>query len=96
MAAPQLAEQAKGDYLLFTMQTPYTNRIVSNLLSLPRGRKREDSTGFPRPAGLMGRPGPCPIFLLAMICFIPLGIAYCLRRSALGHSAVGQMDAFPS
>ena len=94
-ACTQLAEQAKGDYLLFTdADTIHKPNCLKSIVTSLVGERADLITGFPsQQVCSWGERLLVPFFSWAMICFIPLGIAYCLRRSAL-YSAVGQMMLF--
>ena len=94
-ACAQLAAQAQGELLLFTdadtVFKPQSLRlIVSTLFSL----KADLLTGFPRQSVFTwGERLLVPFFSWAVLCFIPLWVAYRLRLPALS-SAVGQMMLF--
>ncbi len=94
-ACAQLAYQAQGDLLLFTdadaFFTPDSLRvIVTNMLN----QQADLLTGFPRQhVETWGERLLVPFFSWAVLCFIPLWLAYRLRLPLLS-SAVGQMLIF--
>jgi chlorobactene glucosyltransferase len=94
-ACAQLANQAQGDLLLFTdadtIFKPQSLRLmVSTMMSL----QADLLTGFPRQRiQTWGERLLVPFFSWAVLCFIPLWLAYRLRLPALS-SAVGQMMLF--
>ena len=94
-ACAQLADQAQGNLLLFTdadtVFKPQSLRLtVSGMLS----QQADLLTGFPRQSvHTWGERLLVPFFSWAVLCFIPLWVAYRLRLPALS-SAVGQMMLF--
>ena len=94
-ACVQLAQQAQGDLLFFTdadtLHHPQTLRAsVTALL----GAQADLLTGFPRQeVRSWGERLMVPFFSWAILCFIPLELAYRLRLPALS-SGVGQMLLF--
>jgi chlorobactene glucosyltransferase len=94
-ACVQLAQQAQGDLLFFTdadtLHHPQTLRAsVTSLL----GAQADLLTGFPRQdVHSWGERLMVPFFSWAILCFIPLELAYRLRLPALS-CAVGQMMLF--
>lgn len=96
-ACAQLATQARGELLFFTdadtVHQPQTlNTVVTALL----GEKADLLTGFPRQEmhSWLER-YLVPFFSWAVLCFIPLGLAYRLRLPFLS-AAVGQVMLFRS
>ncbi len=94
-ACAQLATQARGELLFFTdadtVHQPQTlNTVVTALL----GEKADLLTGFPRQEmhSWLER-YLVPFFSWAVLCFIPLGLAYRLRLPFLS-AAVGQVMLF--
>jgi chlorobactene glucosyltransferase len=94
-ACAQLAEHAKGDLLLFTdADTVFQPHALSEIVNVMLAQKADLLTGYPRQ--LMGSWGEhllVPFFLWAVLCFIPLWLAYRLRLPILS-TAVGQMMLF--
>jgi chlorobactene glucosyltransferase len=94
-ACVQLAQQAQGDLLFFTdadtLHHPQTLRAsVTALL----GTGADLLTGFPRQeVRSWGERLIVPFFSWAVLCFVPLELAYRLRLPALS-CAVGQMLLF--
>ena len=94
-ACAQLADQAQGDLLFFTdadtVFTPDSLRlVVTNMLN----QQADLLTGFPRQhVETWGERLLVPFFSWAVLCFIPLWLAYRLRVPLLS-SAVGQMLIF--
>jgi chlorobactene glucosyltransferase len=94
-ACTQLADQSHGDLLLFTdadtLFTPDSLRlIVTHMLN----QQADLLTGFPRQlVETWGERLLVPFFSWAVVCFIPLWLAYQLRVPLLS-SAVGQMLIF--
>jgi chlorobactene glucosyltransferase len=94
-ACAQLADQSQGDLLLFTdadtLFIPDSLRvIVTNMLN----QQADLLTGFPRQhVETWGERLLVPFFSWAVLCFIPLWLAYRLRVPLLS-SAVGQMLIF--
>jgi chlorobactene glucosyltransferase len=94
-ACAQLADQAQGDLLLFTDADtrfiPDSLRlIVNNMLN----QQADLLTGFPQQhVQTWGERLLVPFFSWAVLCFIPLWLAYRLRVPLLS-SAVGQMLIF--
>ncbi len=94
-ACAQLADQSQGDLLFFTdadtVFTPDSLRlVVTNMLN----QQADLLTGFPRQhVETWGERLLVPFFSWAVLCFIPLWLAYRLRVPLLS-SAVGQMLIF--
>ncbi len=94
-ACVQLAQQARGDLLLFTdadtLHRPQTLRLIVTALI---GEQADLLTGFPRQEmHTWGERLLVPFFSWAFFCFNPLWLAYRLRLPALSN-AVGQMMLF--
>ncbi len=94
-ACAQLAQQAHGDLLFFTdadtLHHPQTLRATVTALL---GTQADMLTGFPRQeVHSWGERLMVPFFSWAILCFIPLALAYRLRWPALS-SGVGQMMLF--
>lgn len=94
-ACVQLAQLAQGDLLFFTdadtLHHPQTLRATVTALL---GTQADMLTGFPRQeVHSWGERLLVPFFSWAILCFIPLGVAYRLRLPALS-SGVGQMMLF--
>jgi chlorobactene glucosyltransferase len=94
-ACAQLAEQAKGDYLLFTdADTVHHPGMLTDVVSAVLGEKADMLTGFPRQVvKSWGERLLVPFFTWASLNFIPLGLAYLLRSTVLSV-AVGQLMIF--
>jgi chlorobactene glucosyltransferase len=94
-ACAQLAGQARGDLLFFTdadtLFKPHSLRlIVAHMLN----QQADLLTGFPRQhVQTWGEKLLVPFFSWAVLCFIPLWLAYRIRLPMLS-SAVGQMLLF--
>jgi chlorobactene glucosyltransferase len=94
-ACAHLADQSKGDLLLFTdadtVFKPHSLRLIVSSMS---GEQADLLTGFPRQhVHTWGERLLVPFFSWAVLCFIPLWLAYRLRMPVLS-SAVGQMMLF--
>jgi chlorobactene glucosyltransferase len=94
-ACVQLAQQAQGDLLFFTdadtIHHPQTLRACVTALM---GTQADMLTGFPRQeVHSWGERLMVPFFSWAILCFIPLELAYRLRLPALS-GGVGQMMLF--
>ncbi|NJD61011.1 MAG: hypothetical protein FIA98_16575, partial [Anaerolineae bacterium] len=91
----QLALSAAGDLLLFTdAATVFLPTALRRIVAAQQGEQAALITGYPRQVvGSWGEKLLVPFFLWAVLCFIPLWLAYRLRLSALS-SAVGQMMLF--
>jgi chlorobactene glucosyltransferase len=94
-ACAQLADQSQGDLLLFTdadtVFKPHSLRLIVSSMS---GEQADLLTGFPRQhVHTWGERLLVPFFSWAVLCFIPLWLAYRLRMPVLS-SAVGQMMLF--
>jgi chlorobactene glucosyltransferase len=94
-ACTQLAQQAKGELLLFTdADTFHKPDSLKSVVTSMIGEKADLLTGFPsQQAHTWGEKLLVPFFSWAMICFNPLWVAYQLRLPELS-SAVGQMMLF--
>jgi chlorobactene glucosyltransferase len=94
-ACHQLALSAAGDLLLFTdADTVFQPTALRHIVAAQQGEQADLITGYPRQVvGSWGERLLVPFFLWAVLCFIPLWLAYRLRLSALS-SAVGQMMLF--
>lgn len=96
-ACAQMANQAQGDLLLFTdADTIYKPQALRMLVSASLGEQADLLTGFPHQRiQTWGERLLVPFFSWAVLCFIPLWLAYRLRLPGLS-SAVGQMMLFRS
>jgi chlorobactene glucosyltransferase len=94
-ACSQLALQSKGDLLLFTdADTIFNPQALRLMVTAMRGEQADLLTGFPRQREhTWGERLLVPFFSWAVLCFIPLWLAYRIRLPALS-SAVGQMMLF--
>ncbi len=94
-ACAQLANQSQGDLLLFTdADTEYKPHSLRMIVSTMLGEQADLLTGFPRQEiQTWGERLLVPFFSWAVMCFIPLWLAYRLRLPVLS-SAVGQMMLF--
>ena len=94
-ACMQLARQATGDLLFFTdadtLHHPQTLKVTVTALV---GEQADLLTGFPRQeVRTWGERLLVPFFSWALLCFIPLELAYRLRQPGLSN-AVGQLMLF--
>ncbi len=94
-ACRQLALKAQGDLLFFTdADTSHQPETLRTVVTALECEQADFMTGFPRQEVLTwGERFLVPFFSWAMLCFIPLTIAYKLRTPALS-SALGQMMLF--
>ena len=94
-ACSQLARRAQGELLFFTdADTFHKPETLKTIVTALEGEKADLLTGFPRQeVGTWGERFLVPFFSWAMLCFVPLGLAYKLRHPALS-SALGQMMLF--
>ena len=94
-ACSQLAHQSQGELLLFTdADTVFKPQSLPIIVSSMLGERADLLTGFPRQhVHTWGERLFVPFFSWAVLCFIPLWLAYRLRLPALS-SAVGQMMLF--
>jgi chlorobactene glucosyltransferase len=94
-ACVQLAEHAQGDLLLFTdADTIFLPQVLRDIVKVMVGEKADLLTGFPQQImQSWGERLLVPFFLWAVLCFVPLGLAYHLRMPGLS-TAVGQMMLF--
>jgi len=94
-ACAQLANQSQGDLLLFTdADTVFRPQSLRLIVSTMLCQQADLLTGFPRQrVHTWGERLLVPFFSWAVLCFIPLWLAYRLRVPALS-SAVGQMMLF--
>jgi chlorobactene glucosyltransferase len=94
-ACAQLAAQAQGELLLFTdADTDFNPQALRLIVSTMLSQKADLLTGFPRQSVFTwGERLLVPFFSWAVLCFIPLWVAYRLRLPILS-SAVGQMMLF--
>jgi len=94
-ACAQLADQSQGDLLLFTdADTVFKPQSLRLIVSTMLSQKADLLTGFPRQnVYTWGEKLLVPFFSWAVLCFIPLWVAYQVRLPALS-SAVGQMMLF--
>jgi len=94
-ACTQLANQAKGEVLLFTdSDTIHQPNMLKAIITALQGERADLLTGFPRQyVETWGERLLVPFFSWAMICFNPLWLAYRLHLPAL-TTAVGQMMIF--
>jgi chlorobactene glucosyltransferase len=94
-ACAQLAQHAQGDLLLFTdADTIFRPQALRKIATVMVGEEADLLTGYP--LQIMGSCGErllVPFFLWAVLCFIPLWLAYRLSISSLSI-AVGQMMLF--
>lgn len=90
-ACSQLARQAQGDLLFFTdADTRHKPGTLRAFVTALEGEQADLLTGFPcQEVHTWGERLLVPFFSWAMLCFIPLVLAYRLRLPALA-SAVGQ------
>jgi chlorobactene glucosyltransferase len=94
-ACTQLANYAQGDLLLFTdADTIFNQKALKQLVSGMLGEKADLLTGLPhQQLGSWGERFFVPFFSWAILCFVPLWLAYRNRLPGLS-SAVGQMMLF--
>ena len=94
-ACAQLADQSQADLLLFTdADTVFKPQSLRLTVSTMLSQHADLLTGFPRQSvHTWGERLLVPFFSWAVLCFIPLWVAYRLRLPALS-SAVGQMMLF--
>jgi chlorobactene glucosyltransferase len=94
-ACAQLAYQSQADLLLFTdADTVFKPQSLRLIVSMMLCQQADLLTGFPRQrVHTWGERLLVPFFSWAVLCFIPLWLAYRLRVPALS-SAVGQMMLF--
>ena len=94
-ACAQLAQQAQGDLLFFTdADTLHHPQTVRASVTALVGTQADLLTGFPRQeVHSWGEQLMVPFFSWAILCFIPLELAYRLKAPALS-SGVGQMLLF--
>jgi chlorobactene glucosyltransferase len=94
-ACAQLANCAQGDLLLFTdADTIFNPKALKQLVASMLGEKADLLTGLPhQQLGSWGERLFVPFFSWAILCFVPLWLAYRTRLPGLS-SAVGQMMLF--
>ena len=94
-ACAQLAQHAQGELLLFTdADTEFQPQALREIVKAMAGENADLLTGYPRQEmGSWGERLLVPFFLWAVLCFIPLWLAYRLRIPNLS-TAVGQMMLF--
>jgi chlorobactene glucosyltransferase len=94
-ACAQLAEQAKGDLLLFTdADTVFQPQALKEIVNVMYAQEADLLTGYPQQVmESWGERLLVPFFLWAVMCFIPLWLAYRLKVPSLS-AAVGQMMLF--
>ena len=94
-ACTQMAHLAQGELLLFTdADTIFKPQALRIIVSAMLGGQADLLTGFPRQhVQTWGERLLVPFFSWAVLCFIPLWLAYRLRLPGLS-SAVGQMMLF--
>lgn len=94
-ACTQLAEQARGDLLLFTdADTRHRPEMLRSVVTAMIGSKADLLTGHPRQVvHSWGERLLVPFFSWAMFSFIPLALSYRLHLPGLS-SAVGQLMLF--
>ena len=94
-ACTQLANQAHSDLLFFTdADTVYEPDALSLIVSTAMSQQADLMSGFPRQqVETWGERFLVPFFSWAVLCFIPLWLAYRIRLPFLS-SAVGQMMLF--
>ena len=94
-ACIQLARHATGDLLFFTdADTLHQPQTLKAIVTALVGEQADLLTGFPRQeVRTWGERLLVPFFSWALLCFIPLELAYRLRLPGLSN-AVGQMMLF--
>jgi chlorobactene glucosyltransferase len=94
-ACAQLAQQARGDLLMFTdADTEFQPQAVRQIVRALLGEKADLLTGYPRQIiEGWGERLLVPFFLWAVLCLTPLWLAYRTRIPGLS-AAVGQMMLF--
>lgn len=94
-ACSQLAHQAQGELLFFTdADTIHQPHTLQSIVTALIGEKADLVTGFPRQQVLTwGERLLVPFFPWALLCYIPLWLAYRVRLPALA-AAVGQLMVF--
>jgi len=94
-ACIQLARQATGDLLFFTdADTLHQPQTLKATVTALMGEQADLLTGFPRQeVRTWGERLLVPFFSWALLCFIPLELAYRLRMPGLSN-AVGQLMLF--
>ncbi len=94
-ACSQLARRAQGELLFFTdADTVHQPDTLRTIVAAIEGEKADLLTGFPRQeVRTWGERFLVPFFSWAMLCFLPLALAYKLRHPALS-GALGQMMLF--
>jgi chlorobactene glucosyltransferase len=94
-ACAQLANQAQGNLLFFTdADTVFKPQALRLIVSTMMSQPADLLTGFPRQhVHTWGERLLVPFFSWAVLCFIPLWLAYRIRLPLLS-SAVGQMMLF--
>jgi chlorobactene glucosyltransferase len=94
-ACAQLANQAQGEVLFFTdADTVHRPQSLRALVSTLLGEKADMLSGFPgQEMHTWLERFLVPFFSWAVLCFIPLGLAYRLRQPFLS-AAVGQVMLF--
>ena len=94
-ACSQLAPHAQGELLFFTdADTIHQSHMLQSIVTAHIGEKADLVTGFPRQQVLtLGERLLVPFFPWAMLCYIPLWLAYRVRLPGLA-AAVGQLMVF--
>jgi len=94
-ACTQLARHATGELLFFTdADTLHQPQTLKTIVTALLGEQADLLTGFPRQeVRTWGERLLVPFFSWALLCFIPLELAYRLRLPGLSN-AVGQMMLF--
>lgn len=94
-ACTQLARAAAGEYLLFTdADTGHHPRMLHSLVTAALGEKADMLTGFPfQELGTWLEKLLVPFFTWAVLCFVPLPLAYHFHLSGFSI-AVGQLMLF--
>jgi chlorobactene glucosyltransferase len=94
-ACSQLARQAQGYLLFFTdADTIHQPHMLKSIVTALIGEKADLVTGFPRQQVLTwGERLLVPFFPWAVLCYIPLWLAYRVRLPGLA-AAVGQLMVF--
>jgi len=94
-ACSQLAQKAQGELLFFTdADTVHRPDTLRTIVAAIEGEQADLLTGFPRQeVHTWGERFLVPFFSWALLCFLPLALAYKLRHPALS-GALGQMMLF--
>jgi chlorobactene glucosyltransferase len=94
-ACSQLARRAQGELLFFTdADTLHQPETLRTIVTAIEGEQADLLTGFPcQEVQTWGERFLVPFFSWAMLCFVPLALAYRLSHPALS-GALGQMMLF--